>query len=110
MLGQVIKRWKSIHPQSLVNKIVTPTKFTNKSCKWGNDTEKNALIKYQEHMERSNSQIELCYSCGLVVNPKWTWLGASPDSLAKDLHEKINTEQWPNACIESRPHYNRGRP
>ena len=48
-------------------------------------------------MERSNSQIELCYSCGLVVNPKWTWLGASPDSLAKDLHEKINTEQWPNA-------------
>jgi hypothetical protein len=39
-------------------------------------------------MEKDNSQFELCCSCGLVVNPKWPWLGASQDSLAKDLNEQ----------------------
>ena len=70
------------------NKIVTPTKFTNENYKWGNDNEQNALIKYQEHMEKHSRKVGLCYSCGLVVNPKWPWLGASPDSLAKDLNEQ----------------------
>ena len=53
LFGKVIKRRKSKYPKSLVNKIVTPTKFTNESCKWGNNNEQNALIKYQEHMEKT---------------------------------------------------------
>ena len=50
-------------------------------------------------MEKHNSQFELCYLCGLVVNPKWPWLGASPDSLAEGLHEKINMEQWKSNAL-----------
>lgn len=30
----------------------------------------------------------MCYSCGLVITPKWPWLGASTHSLAKDLNEQ----------------------
>ena len=52
-------------------------------------------------MEKQNSQIELCYSRGLLVNPKWPWLGASPYSLAKDLHGQINMEQWKSNCPAS---------
>ena len=40
-------------------------------------------------MGKKDIQIELCYSCGLVVNPKWPWLGASPESLAKDNNDVL---------------------
>ena len=71
-----------------MNTIVKPSRKSNESCKWGNENEHNALVKYNEHMEKRGIHIELCYSCGLVINPKWPWLGASPDSLAKDSNEK----------------------
>ena len=93
LFGHVMRR-RSIHPKSLVNTIVRPTKFTNESCKWGkwgSDNEKNALLKYQQHMKSNSNEIELCFSCGPVVNPKWPWLGASPDSLVKECGKR-------NAC------------
>ena len=31
--------------------------------------------------------MDLCAACGLVVNPKWPWLGASPDGLIYDNAE-----------------------
>ena len=31
--------------------------------------------------------MDLCTACGLVVNPKWPWLGASPDGLIYDNAE-----------------------
>ena len=31
--------------------------------------------------------VDVCLSCGLVVNPKWPWLRASPDALIYDKGE-----------------------
>lgn len=30
----------------------------------------------------------MCYLCGLIVNPKLPWLGASPDALVSDSSEE----------------------
>ena len=32
--------------------------------------------------------MDLCAACGLVVNPRWPWLEASPDALVSDAREE----------------------
>ena len=42
-------------------------------------------IKYKQ---KKNELVEICYAYGLVINPKWPWLGCSPDALILDAKEK----------------------
>ncbi len=88
LFGHVMNRRKNIYPKSIVNKIVQSSHTTSTSCKWGTDNEQNALLKYYESMQSNDKLIEVCYSCGLIVNPKWPWLGASPDALIRDDSEE----------------------
>ena len=78
--GAVINRRENIYPKSILEKISSnPNTRVPFSCKWGKDNEQNALLKYYESC---NNQVEICECVGFVVNPKWSWLGASPDALA----------------------------
>ena len=79
--GSVMNRRESIFPKAIVENIKTSNVNTRApiSCKWGKENEENALLKYYE--TRYN-QVDLCQYVGFVVNPKWPWLGASPDALA----------------------------
>ena len=52
-----------------------------------NDNEQKALVRYHNLTEEINQHVDLCTACGLVVNPKWPWLGASPDGLIYDNAE-----------------------
>ena len=54
------------------------------SLQWGIDKEETALAKYQENMTKPLQVI----SCGLMINPKWPWLGASHDGLV--IHSDEN--------------------
>ncbi|XP_020912942.1 uncharacterized protein LOC110250672 [Exaiptasia diaphana] len=84
--GSVLNRRESIHPKSILVKIKSSS--TNRriplSCKWGKDNEQSALIKYYESFD---DKVEICECVGLIVNPKWPWLGASPDALAFSSEE-----------------------
>lgn len=63
------------------------TATVSKSCKWGRENESNALLKYYEQQEFENIPIQVCGSVGLVINPKWPWLVASPDALGCSSQE-----------------------
>ena len=54
------------------------------SCAWGKDNEDRALSAYkQEWHKRGHSSFEVTIS-GLVINPEYSWLGASLDSVVYD--------------------------
>ena len=88
MFGVVVKRRKSIYLKSIVKTITKPSQTKNASCLWGTENEKNALLRYHQYKDESNLPVNICASCGLVVNPKWPWLGASPDALISDEREE----------------------
>ena len=46
------------------------------SLKWGNENESKAINKYKE-IHKNIYPLK----CGLVVSPKWPWLGCSPDGI-----------------------------
>lgn len=79
--GAVMNRRVSIYPKTILEKIKTSHSSVRipLSCRWGKDNEQNALIQYYESLD---NQVKICECVGLVVNPKWSWLGASPDALA----------------------------
>ena len=88
LFGCVVKRRKTIYPKTIVNKITKPSQIKNASCQWGIENEQKALIKYHEYKNEINEHVALCSACGLVVNPMWPWLGASPDALILDKREE----------------------
>ena len=46
---------------------------------WGLNNEENATLKYKGQIE--NKENVVIKSCGLVISPKWPWLGCSPDGV-----------------------------
>lgn len=95
VFGKVINRRKSVHPTSLVKSITEKTMPNTSripaSLKWGLDNEKNAPEKYLECLEKKeNVEIK---NIGLVVSPKWPFLGCSADGIV--LENGV-----PIGCIE----------
>lgn len=68
---------------SLVKDICYPmTKsFSNSATQWGCQHEKTAREQYKKEMEELHENFEIRDS-GLVINPKYPFLGASPDAVA----------------------------
>lgn len=87
--GAVIKRRKQIHPKSLLTKLQNqaPKQKIPSPCKWGKDNEEVAIKAYVKFKEQKNQTVNVCTSCGLVVNRTSPWLGASPDLLVSDVKE-----------------------
>lgn len=77
--GSVVNRRKNIYPKAILQKVKNKNKFTSTSeaCKWGKDNENVAIKLYEEKFGQNVN------TCGLVINPKWPWLGASPDGVMK---------------------------
>ena len=102
MFSCVINRWKSIYPKRIVEKIQKPNKVCTTSCKWVINNEKKALVRYHNHKEEIDQHVDLCAACGLVVNPKWLWLDASPDALTSDKTEETLYEAVEVKCPASK--------
>ena len=68
--------------QSLVKAICYPEayKFSTKATQWGCKHEKSAKEYYVKHLQGQHGNVTLAKS-GLVINPKWPYLGASPDGV-----------------------------
>ena len=54
---------------------------------WGLNNEENATLKCKDQVE--NKENVVIKSCGLVVSPKWPWLGCSPDGVLLQCEECI---------------------
>ena len=66
--------------QSLIKAICYPEafKFVARSTSWGCDHEKTALQHYEHVAMEKHDDLRLT-KCGLILNPLWPFLGASPD-------------------------------
>lgn len=78
--GSVIKRKKEINEAFL--KKIFPEHIAGKAkgqaCEYGKKTEINAKHAYIKHLTTEGINVHL-HDCGLVVNPEFPFLGASPD-------------------------------
>ena len=68
---------------SLLRSICYPveTKFSSQATQWGIESESGALEKYKEHMVSHTGFVTK--RSGLVINPDFAFMGASPDSVVK---------------------------
>ena len=91
VFGKIINRRKSAHPTSLIKSILNRQKkaSVSASVQWGLDNETNAIVKYQNELQNSITVA----NCGLVVSPKWPWLGCSPDGI-------VMNQGIPVGCVE----------
>ena len=56
----------------------------------GKDKEKNAVIEYFKTKQNCGEDVNVCSTCGLVVNIDLPWLGPSPDFLVFDPKEELS--------------------
>eukprot|EP00112_Aurelia_sp_Birch-Aquarium-sp1_P003430 Seg1383.7 transcript_id=Seg1383.7/GoldUCD/mRNA.D3Y31 product="hypothetical protein" protein_id=Seg1383.7/GoldUCD/D3Y31 len=82
LFGRIINRRKTVQPKSLLDTIQkTGQTMCTPALKWGRDKEKIALQQYlKSHCDPRMKVME----CGLIINPRWPWLGASPDGVLID--------------------------
>ena len=75
--GLVINR-KSAVSEAFINAFTNPATFQSHATNHGQKFECVAVSEYTQYMKRVG---HACFvsNCGLVVNPSWPWLGASPD-------------------------------
>ena len=68
--------------QSLIKSICYPesSKFSTEATRWGCDHEKAAVNQFVEHMKPFHEDLTVVES-GLIINPKYPHLGASPDGV-----------------------------
>ena len=94
--GKVLKRKKE-DCSKLVNAMTTgATKNLNvSSLRYGCENEDPVAKYYVQYQERHGHTGLQIFPCGLVVNPKYSWLGASPDRVVFDP-----TSNPPYGCVE----------
>ena len=77
--GYVNFRKETTQPDGLVKRLFQYTTFDNMYVRWGRTHEPAARRMYQ------NARKEACVEqCGLIINPAYPHLGASPDGLVFD--------------------------
>ena len=54
------------------------------SCAWGKDNEKKTLNAYKQTMHDKGHTNLVVMMSGLIINPEYTYLGASPDGIVSD--------------------------
>ena len=52
-----------------------PVRNISEACKWGIEHEEDAIKKYAQQQNVTVTK------CGFFINPKWPWLGCSPDGI-----------------------------
>ena len=84
--GRVFKRIRSRHPTSLLNSLLSNKSVDTASTRWGKSHECDAVEEYETLSGRKTQE------CGLFVNPRFCWLGASLDRLVTDPAKKLSTD------------------
>ena len=99
--GAVLKRKKQ-DCSKLVERLTNSNKNLNvSSLNYGRNNEDIVANYYLQYQERHGHPGSKLFSCGLVVNPKYSWLGASPDRLVYDPTSNPPYGGLEIKCIES---------
>ncbi|XP_065067515.1 uncharacterized protein LOC135693068 [Rhopilema esculentum] len=80
LFGRILRRRENVFPKSILDQIAKRGDGTGPNTaglQWGIEKEKVALERYKTEFCHQGNVVE----CGLMINPKWPWLGASPDGL-----------------------------
>lgn len=100
--GNIIKR-KKADVSKLVNRLSTTCDSLShlKAIRFGKENEDVASQLYVQYQNLHNSPGTKVFHCGLVINPHFPWLGASPDRLVYDPNARPPTGGLEVKCIES---------
>ena len=82
--GDMISRKPTTPPENLVLNILQPTDFSSVAMKYGIDHEKIALKAYVAFQQQNGHPDLLVSPSGFIINPKYSYLGASPDGAVYD--------------------------
>ncbi len=95
--GRVCRRLPTTTSDTLVNSIVNLKNYQSMpvACAWGKNNESKARNAYFENMKMTgHSNLEV-FESGLVVNIKYSFLGASPDGV---IHDPVSAD--PDGLLE----------
>ncbi len=83
LFGAVLSRKADTPPDSLVLRIIQPKSLSTPAINYGIENEKHALeyIKYQHSLGKTDLVVA---PSGVIVNPSYSFLGASPDGAVYD--------------------------
>ena len=100
--GSIIKR-KKADVSKLVNHLSTTCNSLShlKAIRFGKENEDVASQLYIQYQNLHGSPGTKVFNCGLVINPHFPWLGASPDRLVYDPNARPSTGGLEVKCIES---------
>ena len=81
-MHKVLKYTGRRYPLSIIKSIMQYYKISGNvpSLKWGREKEATAIEQYCREMMKTHEDFKVS-SCGLIIDPKYPYLGASPDGL-----------------------------
>jgi len=87
--GQVCK-CKAEVTEKFLNELFQGKSIQTPAMKYGLSNESRAATEYIDHEQAEGKKL---YKSGLVVNPAFSWLGASPDGVVCDPSSEVSV-QW----------------
>lgn len=84
LFGDVLSRRPTTAPDNLVLRIIDPQSFTSKATQHGIDNEDLAVQKYISYQKENGHPDLLVSPSGFIINPAYSFLGASPDGCVYD--------------------------
>lgn len=100
--GNIVKR-KKADVSKLTSRLTTTYNFLSdlRPIKYGKENEDVAAQLYVQYQHSHGSPGTKVFNCGLVVNPNFPWLGASPDRVVHDPNATPSVGGLEVKCIES---------
>ena len=84
LFGDVLSRRPTTALDNLALRIIDPQSFTSKATQHGIDNEDEAVQKYISHQKENGHPDLLVSPSGFIINPEYSFLGASPDGCVYD--------------------------
>ena len=84
MFGSVLSRKANTPPDSLVLRIIQPKHFSTPATTYGIEKEETAIKEYVSYQHSHGHTDLMVSSSGVIINPEYYYLGASPDGSVYD--------------------------
>ena len=101
-MRQVCRTSDEMPSQRLIKELCYPElfKFTSKATSWGCEHESAACRRYFEQMKDQHGDFSMSNS-GLVLNPEWPHLGASPDGIVNCYNSVQDIARDSSSCLQT---------
>lgn len=82
--GSILTRKSDTPPDSLVLRIIQPKNISTPAIAYGVEREKSAVEEYVTYRYKQGVKDIVVTPSGVIINPSWCFLGASPDGAVYD--------------------------